>query len=486
MLIKPKSHSTNNSRAIAKRIVQRLQKNGFLAFFVGGCVRDYLMKLQPKDYDIATSAKPNEVMKLFSETIDIGANFGVIQVMEGEQSFAVATFRSDGNYDDGRHPNEVEYALDPKLDVQRRDFTINGLYYDPLTQNLLDFVGAQQDIQSRIIRTIGSAEKRFREDRLRLIRAIRFSSQFGYTLEKKTQSAILKEAPNIIEVSPERIRDELVRILTEGYSELAINALNENRLLVHILPDVAALRGIEQPPQFHPEGDVWTHTLKMLKLMDQTISSRGIIKSSGKPVSNSNVVKNTVQKTELKKIEISPYPSMTLAMATLLHDIGKPNTYEKKDRIRFNGHAKLGAEMAFGICQQLRFSKKQQKLITELIRDHLKFKDLAQMRPSTLRRFLGQEGFSEHLELHRLDCLGSHGNLDNWKLANHSLSNLQPEEIHPPALLTGKDLIEMGYLPGPVFKKILNSLKDAQFENELKTSQQAKQWVLNQFDLSQP
>ena len=484
MLIKPKNHLTNNSRKIAKRIVHRLQKTGFLAFFVGGCVRDFLMNIQPRDYDIATSAQPNEVMQLFSETIDIGEKFGVIQVMEGEQSFAVATFRSDGNYDDGRHPTEVRYSLDPKLDVQRRDFTINGLYYDPLTQNLFDFVGGQQDIQSQIIRTIGSPEERFKEDKLRLIRAIRFSAQFGYALETKTRSAILKQAPNIIEVSPERIHDELVKILTEGYSELAINALNENRLLAHILPDVAALRGIEQPPQFHPEGDVWTHTMKLLKLMDQTKISRGIIKSSGRLVSNSNVVKNTVQKTELKKIEISPYPSMTLAMATLLHDIGKPKTYEKKDRIRFNGHAKLGAEMALEICQQLRFSKRQQKLITELIRDHLKFKDLAQMRPSTLRRFLGQEGFSEHLELHRLDCLGSHGNLDNWKLANHSLSNLQPEEIHPPVLLTGKDLIEMGYLPGPVFKEILNSLKNAQFENELKTSQQAKQWVLNQFDLS--
>ena len=484
MLIKPKNHLTNNSREIAKRIVHRLQKTGFLAFFVGGCVRDFLMKIQPRDYDIATSAQPNEVRQLFSETIDIGENFGVIQVMEGEQSFAVATFRSDGNYDDGRHPTEVRYSLDPKLDVQRRDFTINGLYYDPLTQNLFDFVGGQQDIQSQIIRTIGSPEERFKEDKLRLIRAIRFSAQFGYALETKTRSAILKQAPNIIEVSPERIHDELVKILTEGYSELAINALNENQLLAHILPDVAALRGIEQPPQFHPEGDVWTHTMKLLKLMDQTKISRGIIKSSGRLVSNSNVVKNTVQKTELKKIEISPYPSMTLAMATLLHDIGKPKTYENKDRIRFNGHAKLGAEMALEICQQLRFSKRQQKLITELIRDHLKFKDLAQMRPSTLRRFLGQEGFSEHLELHRLDCLGSHGNLDNWKLANHSLSNLQPEEIHPPVLLTGKDLIEMGYLPGPVFKEILNSLKNAQFENELKTSQQAKQWVLNQFDLS--
>ena len=484
MFIKSKNHPTNNSREIAKSIVHRLQKNGFLAFFVGGCVRDYLMKIQPKDYDIATSAQPKEVIQLFSETIDIGAKFGVVQVMEGEQSYAVATFRSDGNYDDGRHPTEVQYSLDPKLDVQRRDFTINGLYYDPLTQNLFDFVGGQQDIQSQIIRTIGSPEERFKEDKLRLIRAIRFSAQFGYALETKTRSAILKQAPNIIEVSPERIHDELVKILTEGYSELAINALNENRLLAHILPDVAALRGIEQPPQFHPEGDVWIHTMKLLKLMDQTKISRGIIKSSGRLVSNSNVVKNTVQKTELKKIEISPYPSMTLAMATLLHDIGKPKTYENKDRIRFNGHAKLGAEMALEICQQLRFSKRQQKLITELIRDHLKFKDLAQMRPSTLRRFLGQEGFSEHLELHRLDCLGSHGNLDNWKLANHSLSNLQPEEIHPPVLLTGKDLIEMGYLPGPVFKEILNSLKDAQFENELKTSQQAKQWVLNQFDLS--
>ena len=404
--------------------------------------------------------------------------------MEREQSYAVATFRSDGSYDDGRHPTKVHYSLDPKLDAERRDFTINGLFYDPFTQKLLDFVGGQQDIQSRIIRTIGPPQERFREDRLRLIRAIRFSARFGYALETKTRSAILEQAPNITEVSPERIRDELVRILIEGYSESAISALNENRLLAHVLPDVAALRGVKQPPQYHPEGDVWTHTMQMLKLMDQTKDSGSVIKSSGRPISNSDAVKITVQKTTLKKIEISPYPSTTLAMATLLHDIGKPKTYEKKDRIRFNGHAKLGAEMALGICQRLHFTKKQQKLIIELIRDHLKFKDLAQMRPSTLRRFLGQEGFFEHLELHRLDCLGSHGNLDNWKLANHSLSHLQPEEIHPPVLLTGKDLIKMGYPPGPIFKEILNSLKDAQFENELKTPQQARQWVLNQFNSS--
>ena len=476
------SQPFGSSESCAAGIAAKLQDAGFSAYFVGGCVRDRLMGIAPKDYDIATSARPQEVGKLFPRTVAVGAAFGVVRVLEEGGSYEVATFRSDGAYPDGRRPSRVTYASDPRLDVQRRDFTINGLLYDPSSGQVLDFVGGEQDIRSGIIRTIGSAERRFREDKLRLVRAVRFAARFGYEMEKETLAALRDQAEEVTRVSPERIREELVRILTEGYAADGIRRLQEVGLLVHLLPEVTDLQGVFQPPEFHPEGDCWVHTLLMLELMD-----RSCRKKEGELREDENSDRPADRSAPPSSVPFGeamvPYPSVTLAMGVLLHDIGKPSTFERRDRIRFNGHADVGARMALRVCERLRFSRKQQERITALVRDHLKFIDLPRMRASTLKRFLGQEGFEEHLELHRLDCLGSHGNLDNWRLAAEMLDRSAPEEFHPQPILTGNDLIQMGYTPGPVFREILGSLRDAQLENRVTTRLQAKAWVSARFDL---
>ena len=485
MVESPSSQPFGNSAARAARIVEKLQAAGFSAYFVGGCVRDRLMGIVPKDYDIATSALPEEVGRLFSRTVAVGAAFGVVRVLEEGDSYEVATFRSDGSYPDGRRPGRVTYSTDPGLDVQRRDFTINGLLYDPSSRQVLDFVGGEQDIRSGVIRTIGSAELRFREDKLRLVRAIRFAARFGYEVEKETLAALRDQAHEATRVSPERIREELVRMLTEGYAAAGIRRLQEVGLLVHLLPEVADLQGVPQPPEFHPEGDCWVHTLLMLELMDRSGANREKVPRG---VERPDLPED--RRAALSSVPYgmagASYPSVTLAMGVLLHDIGKPSTFERKDRIRFNRHADVGARMALRVCERLRFSRKQQERITALVRDHLKFIDLPRMRASTLKRFLGQEGFEEHLELHRLDCLGSHGNLDNWWLAAETLDRSEPEELHPHPILTGNDLIRMGYTPGPVFREILGSLRDAQLENQVKTLRQAKAWVSARFDPGPP
>lgn len=475
------SQPAGNSESCAARVVAKLQAAGFSAYFVGGCVRDRLMGIVPRDYDIATSARPREVEGLFSRTVAVGAAFGVVRVLEEGGGYDVATFRSDGAYPDGRHPSRVVYSSDPRLDVQRRDFTINGLLYDPSSEKVLDFVRGERDIRSGVIRTIGPAERRFREDKLRLVRAVRFAARFGYELEKETLAALREQAGEVTRVSPERIREELARILAEGYAAAGIGGLEEVGLLVHLLPEVTDLKGVPQPPQFHPEGDCWVHTLLMLKLMDRSGAKRGNklqeAEISDRPADRSPPVSGVPFGTAG-----TSYPSVTLAMGVLLHDIGKPPTFERSDRIRFNRHADVGARMARRVCERLRFSRKQQERITALVRDHLKFIDLPRMRASTLKRFLSQEGFEEHLELHRLDCLGSHGNLDNWRLAAEMLDRSKPEDLHPHPILTGKDLIQMGYVPGPVFGEILGSLRDAQLENRVKTRRQAKAWVSARFD----
>jgi poly(A) polymerase len=444
-------------------IVKKLRDAGYLAFFVGGCVRDLIMGITPKDYDIATSARPEQVMRLFPESIAVGAQFGVVLVIQEGQQIEVATFRSDGAYGDGRHPDQVTYSDDPRHDVLRRDFTINGLLYDPIIEAVLDYVEGRRDIRERIIRTIGNAEQRLMEDKLRLIRAVRFAARFDYRFAPETQTAIARLADRIQQVSQERIREELIKILTEGTAARGMRLLDESHLLQHILPEVVALKGVAQPPEFHPEGDVWVHTLLMLELMDQMRAE-----------------KHTRQ---AQNVEEASYPSATLAMGVLLHDIGKPLTFEIKDRIRFNDHCEVGARMAAAICDRFRFTNRQTERITQLVRDHLKFKDLPQMRTSTVKRFLRQEGFEEHLELHRLDCLGSHRNLENWNYARALLERLGPEEICPPRLLTGDDLIRLGYVPGPLFKDILKSVEDAQLENQIRDGEDAQRLVLAKFPL---
>lgn len=461
-------------KSTAIEIVRKLRAAGYTAYFVGGCVRDMLMGNDPKDYDIATSARPDEVVQLFPQTLTVGAQFGVVLVVEDGHHYEVATFRSDGTYQDGRHPKEVVYTNDPSCDVLRRDFTINGLLYDPLIETVLDFVGGQKDIERKMIRTIGNPQQRFLEDKLRLMRAIRFAARFNYTLEPNTEKTILKLAEEIRQVSQERIREELIKVLTEGYAARGIRLLEECLLLQQILPEVADLKGVAQPPEFHPEGDVWVHTLLMLELMDHTKNQ----KQDPQPAACDEGLRHDQIPDGSSN---HSYPSVTLAMGVLLHDIGKPRTFEIKDRIRFNNHCEVGAKMAADICDRFRFTNKQTERIIQLVRDHLKFKDLPQMRDSTVKRFLRQEGFEEHLELHRLDCLGSHRNLENWNYAKERLERLEPEEIRPPRLLSGHDLVEMGYHPGPLFREILRVVEDAQLDNQIHNQTEARELVLARF-----
>lgn len=455
-------------------IVTKLRQQGYSAYFAGGCVRDQLMGIPPKDYDVATSAHPEQVMRLFSHTVAVGAEFGVVLVLSDGQPVEVATFRSDGNYADGRHPEKVTYTDDARLDVMRRDFTINGLLWDPLTETLLDFVGGHDDIRNRVIRTIGDPHQRFREDKLRLIRAARFSARFDFELEAATRDTIQVLADQILLVSKERLRDELTKILTEGYSSRGIQLLGTLRLLRPMLPEVSDLQGVQQPPEFHPEGDVWTHTLLMLQLMDDT--KRDLGRGIDPTATDWTAVRATSG-----CLETSSYPSISLALSVLLHDVGKPPTFEIKDRIRFNNHCEVGARMALQICDRLRFTNKQTERVAQLVRDHLKFKDLPQMKPSTLKRFLRQEGFEEHLELHRLDCLGSHRNLDLWRMTKDHLDRLAPEEIHPVPLISGDDLIALGYQPGPIFKEILKAVEDAQLDLLIRSRAEAVEWVESRF-----
>jgi len=357
----------------------------------------------------------------------------------------VATFRSDGVYTDGRHPDRVEYARSAEEDVLRRDFTINGLLYDPAEDRVIDYVGGQADIRRGRISTIGDPYKRFSEDRLRMLRAVRFAARFSFELDSAVADAIRKLASEIRTVSAERIRDEILKILTEGHARRGFELLDDTSLLQQVLPEVKAMQGVEQPPQFHPEGDVWTHTLMMLDGLKS--------------------------------------PTPTLALGVLLHDVGKPRTFVVRERIRFDNHVEVGARMAEEICKRLRLSSQDTERVVELVRHHLRFKDFPQMRRSTQLRFLRMDGFSEHLELHRLDCLASHRNLENYQLARQMLGKITEKEIRPARLLSGKDLIRDGYMPGPLFKQILQAVEDAQLEGEIHTREDALHLVRQRFPL---
>lgn len=432
-------------RQAATEIVRRLRAEGFQAYLVGGCVRDLVMGREPKDYDVATDATPDQVVQLFPDSLTVGAQFGVVVVPRPEGNVEVATFRSDGRYTDGRHPSEVQYTKTAKEDVQRRDFTLNGLLYDPLEDRMLDYVGGQADIRARRIRTIGDPIQRFSEDRLRMLRAVRFTARFGFALDPPAKEAIRKLAPQTKGVSAERVRDEIVKILTEGQARRGFELLDETTLLQEVLPEVKAMQGVQQPPEFHPEGDVWIHTLLMLGAMQ--------------------------------------HPSLTLALGVLLHDVGKPSTFSVRERIRFDNHVEVGAKMAEAICERLRLSTRETERVVELVRHHLRFKDFPRMRRSTQMRFLRMEGFEEHLELHRLDCLASHGDLCNYELALKMVRETPPEAIKPVPLLRGDDLIAQGYTPGPLFKKILQAVEDAQLEGRIHTRNEALQLVAEQFPL---
>ncbi len=443
-------HKWNDPRAErAAEVVRRLREAGFQAYFVGGCVRDLLLHRPPADYDVATGALPDAVARLFPGSLLVGAQFGVVLVRKDGQEIAIATFRQDNRYLDGRRPESVTYTADPRQDVLRRDFTVNGLLLDPLApgsleDEVLDYVGGRRDLEAGIVRTIGSAEQRFAEDKLRLLRAIRFAARFRFRIEEQTWAAIRRLHGGIMEVSRERIREEILKILTEGGAAHGMRLLDESGMLADLLPEVAAMKGVEQPPEFHPEGDVWTHTLLMLE---------------GLP----------------------PGPSPTLALGVLLHDIGKPPTFRVADRIRFDNHAPVGAVMAGQICERLRLSRRDTEQVVALVENHLRFKDVMNMRPSTLKRFMQMDRFREHLDLHRLDCASSHGYLDNYEFVKRKLEEMPEEELRPTPLLAGDDLIAAGYQPGPPFKEMLRAALDAQMEGEVKTKEEALEFVRSRF-----
>ncbi|HTC66850.1 MAG TPA: CCA tRNA nucleotidyltransferase [Candidatus Acidoferrum sp.] len=436
------------SRELANSICNTLIREGHQAFLVGGCARDLLLGREPADFDVSTDATPERVISLFPDSVGVGAQFGVIIVPRNGHQVEVATFRSDIGSADGRHPERVVFTSSPEQDVQRRDFTINGLLMRHDSGEILDFVGGESDLRAGVIRAIGEPARRFAEDKLRMLRAVRFAARFGFQVELETFAAIRRHAHEIGQVSAERIREELTKLLTEGAARRGMELLDEIGLLQQVLPEVAAMQGVEQPPKYHPEGDVWRHALLMLE---------------GLPAGS----------------------SATLAWGVLLHDVGKPRTFrpvsETGDRIRFNGHVDVGVRMAEVICGRLRFSNQDRDQILALIANHMRFKDVSRMRASTLKRFIRLPRFDEHLALHRLDCLSSHRHLDAYDFVRRTLAETPAEEIRPVRLLTGNDLQSLGYHPGPLFSKILRSLEDAQLEGLVRSREGAMAFVARHY-----
>ncbi len=411
----------------AVQIVQTLQEHGYKAFLAGGCVRDMIMGKESFDYDIATDAMPHDVIRIFQKTIPVGIQFGVVIVVKEGHNFEVATFRAEDSYSDGRHPDRISFST-PENDVKRRDFTINGLLYDPVKDEILDYVGGRKDIEAGIVRTIGDPIERFTEDKLRMIRAARFACRFHFSIHKDTQQAIMQLAPQIHMVSAERIREELEKIITGPNPHIGIKLLEELHLLQEILPEVSNTRGVQQPENFHPEGDVFIHTLLALSKMEN--------------------------------------PSWTLAMGVLLHDIGKAVTFTVTDRIRFNLHEKVGADMATKICDRLKTSTDDKERIRWLVLKHLCFKDAQKMRLNKLKRLFAEEGYPELAELCRVDALASSGDLSDYDYCQEMFQKLSREEVKPEPLITGHDLIAMGLKPGPLFKEILTKIEDEQLDGE--------------------
>lgn len=407
-------------------------------------MRDTLLGRAALDYDVATDATPERVLSLFPEGVAVGARFGVIVVPRNGVKVEIATFRSDVGYSDGRHPDSVVYSKTPQEDVQRRDFTINGMLMRHDSGEVLDFVGGQADLKAGIVRAIGKPDRRFGEDKLRMLRAVRFAARFGYTIEPATFVSIRRHSAEIVQVSCERIREELTKLLTEGAALHGFEMLDETNLLKPILPEVKAFQGVEQPRQFHPEGDVWVHTLMMLE-------------------------------------GLKPGCPAELAWGVLLHDVGKPATFrsaeETGDRIRFDGHVEVGVAMTETICRRLRFSNEETEQIISLVANHMRFKDAMQMRPATLKRFVRLPRFNEHLELHRLDCLCSNGSTESYDFVGRFIADTPIEQVRPPRLLTGEDLIEMGMPPGPEFSVILRAVEDGQLEGSIPDREAAIEFV---------
>lgn len=474
-------------------VLESLRSAGHEAYLAGGCVRDLLLGREPKDYDVATSATPDKVLALFPRTFAVGAHFGVVLVADGYQEgyviTEVATFRSDGVYSDGRHPDAVRYTSSAEEDVRRRDFTINGLLLDPvvlaslnagpstapgaknapgsarddssidfaedddssdieqtLRSAVIDHVGGLADLDAGVVRAIGRPELRFDEDHLRMLRGVRFAARFGFELEAGTRAAIRALAPCISAVSRERVRDELTMMLTEGHARRAFELLDETGLLKEVLPEVAKMKGVEQPPQFHPEGDVWVHTLMLLE-------------------------------------QLEPGCPMTLAWGALLHDVGKPPTFRVAERIRFDGHVEVGVAMGAEICRRFRFSNDEARQVLALIENHMRFADAARMKASTLKRFFRLESFDQHLALHRMDCMAASGNLDHWNFVRERYQAMPEEIVRPKPLITGRELISAGYRPGAGFKEMLRAVEDAQLEGTITTPEEALRLIVERYTI---
>ncbi len=445
-------------------VVEVLRGAGHQAFFAGGCVRDLLLGVEPNDYDVATSARPEAVQRLFPRTEAVGAHFGVVLVIGGKEggrwTVEVATFRHDGVYTDGRRPDAVRFSEDPREDVERRDFTVNGMLLDAsrfaemgdLDGAVLDFVGGREDLRAGVVRAIGDPAVRFAEDKLRMLRGVRFAARLGFALDGATAEAMRAAAGEIGQVSAERVRDELTRMLTEGHARRAMELLDEVGLLAQVLPEAVRMHGVEQPPEWHPEGDVWTHTMLLLEKLGAGCSA-------------------------------------TVAWGALLHDIGKPATFQvdrsgkdgHAERIRFSGHVEVGVRIAEVICHRLRFSNDDTEQIVALVKNHMRFGDVPQMREATVRRFLRLPQFEEHLRLHWLDCSSCHGRLGIWEEMTRRFHEEPAEAVRPALLVTGRDLIARGYRPGPRFKEMLVAAEDAQLEGAVGTAEEAMALVRERF-----
>lgn len=431
----------------ARKVAARLREQGHVAYFAGGCVRDMVRGLAPKDYDIVTDARPETVQALFPRTYAVGAHFGVIMVLENGFQFEIATFRSDDVYIDGRHPSAVHFSS-PEEDAKRRDFTINGMFYDAVAEQIIDFVGGQADLAAKLVRAIGDPGRRFAEDRLRMLRAVRFATVLDYEIDRKTWDALVIDAASINEISAERIREELVRIFLSANRVRGWDLLDASGLMSAILPELEEMKGVSQPEQFHPEGDVFVHTRLMLSLLPKKVS-------------------------------------VPLVFAVLFHDVAKPVTarVDATGRIRFNEHDRIGAEMTEEIMRRLRFSGAEIEASVEMVRQHMVFKDAPKMRVAKLKRFMARPTFDEELELHRVDCESSHRILDNYEFLLQKRDEFANEPIIPPPLVRGDDLIALGLKPGPKFGEILEAVETRQLEGNLRTRNEALEWVRREYSL---
>ena len=423
----------------AYQIVKRLRDHGHQAVYAGGCVRDMILGLTPADYDIATDARPEIVESLFEKTLPVGKAFGVIVVIIDDVQIEVATFRTDGGYSDGRRPDSVSFSS-MEEDAHRRDLTINGMFYDPIEGTVIDCVRGHEDLDNKVIRLIGDPEARIAEDKLRMLRVIRFAAKLRFSVDPLTLQAVKAHSSEITQVSAERITEELQKILRTGNYRMALDLLFETGLIGYILPEVAAMKGCAQPVDYHPEGDVLTHTILALESLPAEASDE-------------------------------------LRMGTLFHDVGKPVTQTFEDRIRFNGHDIRGKDLTREIMARMKVSKDFSDRVVDLVGNHMKFMFVKEMRTSRLKRFMAVPFFEEHMALHRADCLSSHRNLENYDFMTERLKTYEPEEIRPPRIVTGTDLISMGLVPGVLFKQILGDVEDQQLEGVLKDRDQALEYV---------